>query len=89
MTRFKTGREIPPFFRNEVAVKLLKVVLLVGCVVVYGPISPSWSADLPAAKADSGDAEKTMAKLSQLVGGTLDQHGSQVCRRESLRVGTR
>jgi uncharacterized protein YndB with AHSA1/START domain len=51
-------------------VKLLKVMLLVGCVVVCSPISPSWSADLPAVKADSGDAEKTMAKLSQLVGGT-------------------
>jgi uncharacterized protein YndB with AHSA1/START domain len=51
-------------------VRVFKIALLACCMVVYSPISPSWSADDPAVKANDSDAEKTMAKLSQLVGGT-------------------
>jgi uncharacterized protein YndB with AHSA1/START domain len=61
---------IPPFSRKEVAVKVLKITFLACCLAASGLTSTAWPADEPAPKTSAGDAEKTMAKLAQLVGGT-------------------
>lgn len=50
--------------------KSLKITLLVCCLAVAGPTSQTWSADEPTVKTGAANVEKTMAKLSQLVGGT-------------------
>jgi uncharacterized protein YndB with AHSA1/START domain len=51
-------------------VKPLKITLLACCLAVCGPTSITRSADEPTTKNSEGDAEKTMAKLAGLVGGT-------------------
>jgi uncharacterized protein YndB with AHSA1/START domain len=48
---------------------LFKFMILACCLTAGGYSVPSWS-DEPTVKADANDAEKTMAKLSQLIGGT-------------------
>ncbi len=50
--------------------KMLGLTVLAWFMVVCGPIASSSAVDEPAAKSGSDDAEKTMARLSQLVGGT-------------------
>jgi len=51
-------------------VKILELTLLTWCLVVYGVVTPSLAADDPTVKTAASDAETTLAKLSQLVGGT-------------------
>jgi uncharacterized protein YndB with AHSA1/START domain len=51
-------------------VKLLKITLLACCLAALGLTAPVWSADEPTTKTSASDAEKTMARLAQLVGGT-------------------
>ena len=51
-------------------VRLFKTASLACCLVLGSSMSPTSSADEPTAKINPGDAEKTMAKLAQLVGGT-------------------
>ncbi len=50
--------------------KPLKITLLACCLAVCGPTSSTRSADEPTTKTGDGNAEKTMAKLAELVGGT-------------------
>ena len=50
--------------------KSFKFMIVACCLAVGGHTVPSWSADEPTVKGDAKDVEKTMAKLSQLVGGT-------------------
>jgi uncharacterized protein YndB with AHSA1/START domain len=50
--------------------KLLKLAFLTGCVVHSGLLVSTRAADEPAVRNGTEDPEKTMAKLSQLVGGT-------------------
>jgi uncharacterized protein YndB with AHSA1/START domain len=57
-------------FRKEVVMKVLELTVLAWCVVMCGPIASSRAADEPVAKTGTEDPDKTMAKLSQLVGGT-------------------
>ena len=50
--------------------KSFKFMIVACCLAVGGPTVPIWSADEPTVKGDAKDVEKTMAKLSQLIGGT-------------------
>jgi uncharacterized protein YndB with AHSA1/START domain len=50
--------------------KMLKLAFLAWCVVGHGDVVASRAADDPVAKTAAEGADKTMAKLSQLVGGT-------------------
>ena len=50
--------------------KMLKLAFLAWCVVGCGHVVASRAADEPVAKTGTEGADKTMAKLSQLVGGT-------------------
>src|ERR1039457_3063977 len=49
---------------------MLKLAFLAWSVAVYGPVFSPCPAEEPAAKSGFEDTEKTMAKLSELVGGT-------------------
>jgi uncharacterized protein YndB with AHSA1/START domain len=51
-------------------VKILKLAFLVSCVSVCGPVISSRSADDAAAKTGTAEIDKTLARLSQLIGGT-------------------
>jgi uncharacterized protein YndB with AHSA1/START domain len=50
--------------------KLLGLIVLACFVVACGPVASSRAVDQPAAKTSIEDTDKTMARLSQLVGGT-------------------
>ena len=50
--------------------KILERAFLTGCLLACGLTAPSLTADDAAAKTAASDAEKTLSKLSQLVGGT-------------------
>jgi hypothetical protein len=50
--------------------KRLKITFLAWCLAAAGLTSSASSADEPTASQGRSDIEKTMAKLSQLVGGT-------------------
>jgi uncharacterized protein YndB with AHSA1/START domain len=56
--------------KREVVVKILKLTFLTWCLVMCGVVFPTLAADQPAVKTDTADAQKTLDKLSQLVGGT-------------------
>jgi uncharacterized protein YndB with AHSA1/START domain len=51
-------------------VKKLDLAVLASCVAFCGPLSSFSSADQPATKTTPADVQATLAKLSQLVGGT-------------------
>ena len=50
--------------------KILKLSFLAWCLVVCGPARPSSAGEDPTTKSGAPDADKTMARLSQLIGGT-------------------
>jgi uncharacterized protein YndB with AHSA1/START domain len=50
--------------------KMLKLAFLAACLAGAGLVVSSWALDEPIAKTGSDEADKTLAKLSQLVGGT-------------------
>ena len=50
--------------------KSLKFMILGGCLAMVAYTVPSWSASQPAVENSGSNIEKTMAKLSQLIGGT-------------------